>query len=124
MKLFMREHLPLIILHVVQLFLVLLVYWLDGYRNLHTGLYSIFLGIIALSAYLFYRYTTHQSLYKKLSAPMEALEDSIQGGGSAPLTVALDELLLSQYGHFQQQMQIRERTRTDHLAFMNQWVIR
>ncbi|RED54722.1 sensor histidine kinase [Cohnella lupini] len=122
MKLFMREHLPLILFHIFQLFIVLLVYWLDGYRNLHTGLYSVFLGIVVLSAYLVYRYSTHQSFYKKLSAPMDSLDDSIHGGGTAPLSAAFDELLRSQYDHFQQQLKIREKTRTDHLTFMNQWV--
>ncbi|BBH20158.1 sensor histidine kinase [Paenibacillus baekrokdamisoli] len=122
MKLFLREHMPLVILHIVQLFLVLLIYWLDGYRNMLTALYSVFLGLVMLSGYLIYRYVSHRSLYSKLSDPMETLDDSIHGGGYTPLSSAFDQLLQTQYRHYQQQLKIREKTRNDHLAFMNQWV--
>ncbi|MCD9021904.1 sensor histidine kinase [Cohnella silvisoli] len=122
MKLFFREHMPLVILHIVQLFLVLLIYWLDGYRNMLTALYSIFLGLVLLTGYLIYRYVSHQSLYRRLSDPMETLADSIQGGGYTPLSDAVNELLQTQYGHYQQQLRLGEKTRKDHLTFMNQWV--
>jgi len=122
MKLCLREHLPLIILHIIQLFIVLLIYWLDGYRNLPTALYSIFLGIVLLTGYLVYRYVTHRSLYRRLSAPLETLDESIQGGGYSPLPEAVDRLLQGQYGHYKQLLSIKEKTRNDHLAFMNQWV--
>ncbi|QJD82694.1 sensor histidine kinase [Cohnella herbarum] len=122
MKLFLREHLPLVFLHIIQLFIILLIYWLDGYRNLLTGLYSIFLGLVLLSGYLMYRYATHKSLYVKLSSPMETLDESIHGGGTAPLSEAVDVLLQAQYGHYQQQLKQAEKSRNDHLAFMNQWV--
>ncbi|QMV44719.1 sensor histidine kinase [Cohnella cholangitidis] len=122
MKLFAREHMPLVILHVVQLFLVLLVYWLDGYRNFLTGLYSIFLGLVLLTGYLIYRYYSHHSLYRRLTDPMETLDDSIQGGGYTPLSEAVDQLLQTQYGHYQHQLKVAEKSRNDHLNFMNQWV--
>ncbi|BBI33794.1 sensor histidine kinase [Cohnella abietis] len=122
MKLFIREHIPLIILHIVQMFLVLLIYWLDGYQNMLTALYSVFIGLVLLTGYLIYRYISHKSLYSKLTAPLETLDDSIQGGGSTPLSSAFDELLQAQYGHYRQLLTIREKTRNDHLAFMNQWV--
>ncbi|WP_256757618.1 HAMP domain-containing sensor histidine kinase [Cohnella sp. WQ 127256] len=122
MKLFLREHMPLVILHIVQLFLVLLIYWLDGYRNFHTALYSIFIGLVLLTGYLIYRYTSHLSLYRRLTDPLETLDDSIQGGGYTPLSEAVDHLLHTQYGHYQQQLKIQEKSRNDHLIFMNQWI--
>lgn len=122
MKLFFREHMPLVILHVVQLFVVLLIYWLDGYHNLMTALYSVFLGLIFLTGYLVYRYVSHQSLYRRLTDPLETLDDSIQGGGYSPLSEAFDHLLQVQYRHYQQQLKLTEKTRNDHLTFINQWV--
>jgi OmpR family two-component system sensor histidine kinase YxdK len=122
MRLFLREHSPLILIHIVQLFLVLMIYWLDGYRNVLTALYSVFLGLIILTGYLIYRYITHQSLYKRLTDPLETLDESIQGGGYSPLSEALDDLLQVQYQHYLQQLKLGEKTRNDHLTFINQWV--
>ncbi|MFC4306563.1 sensor histidine kinase [Cohnella boryungensis] len=122
MKLFLREHLPLFLLSVVQLFAVLLVYWLDGYRNLLTGLYSVFLGILCLGGYLLYRYYSHQSLYQRLSEPLKTLDDSLQEVERTPLSAAVSHLLQSQYGHYQSQLKAAEKSRNDHLAFINQWV--
>lgn len=122
MKLFLRDHLPLVVLEIVQLFVVLLVYWLDGYRDLWTGLYSVFLGIVFVGAYLVYRFYTHRSLYLRLSEPLESLDDSLRGGDSAPLPAALDRLLETQYAHYQTKLKAAEKSRNDHLTFMNQWV--
>jgi len=122
MRLFLREHSSLILLQIAQFFLVLLIYWLDGYRHLLTGLYSVFVGLVFLTGYLLYRYSTHKSLYRRLSEPMETLDDSIQGLDAAPLTEAIDSLLQTQYGHYQRQIKLAEKSRNDHLAFMNQWV--
>ncbi|PZD97622.1 sensor histidine kinase [Paenibacillus sambharensis] len=123
MKLFFREHLPLFALQVVQLFMVLLVYWLDGYRNLPTALYSVFIGLIILSGYLAYRYVTHRRLYRRLTEPLETLDESSRlDAGYAPLARAVDELLQTQYRHYQHKLNVRERQRNDHLTFMNQWV--
>ncbi|WP_239614606.1 sensor histidine kinase [Cohnella mopanensis] len=122
MKLFLREHLPLVVLHIVQLCLVLLIYWLDGYRNFLTGLYAIFIGTVVLIGYLLYRYFSHHSLYKRLTDPLETLDDSIHGVGYTPLSEAFEQMIQTQYGHYQQQLKMAEKARKDHLHFMNQWV--
>ncbi|GIP32208.1 HAMP domain-containing sensor histidine kinase [Paenibacillus sp. J2TS4] len=122
MKLFVREHLPLIGFTIVQLFIVLLVYWFDGYSDLPTALYAVFLGICLLIAYLAYRYWSHRKLYERLSSPQASLKESIQHADAAPLSRALNELLQSQYSHYQKQLKSWERKQQNHLTFMNQWV--
>ncbi|MFC4597831.1 sensor histidine kinase [Cohnella hongkongensis] len=122
MRLFIREHLPLILMQIAQLFLVLLIYWLDGYRHFLTGLYAVFIGLVFLAGYLIYRYVSHRSLYRALSEPTASLDDSIHGLGTAPLAEAADGLLQAQYRHFQQQIKAAEKSRKDHLIFINQWV--
>jgi signal transduction histidine kinase len=122
MKLFIREHLPLILIQTVQLFLVLLVYWLDGYRNVPTALYSVFIGLTLLAGYLIYRYAGYRLFYRKLSGSMKDLDESLQPSGGAPLPKALDELLQSQYRLYRQRLDEWESRRRAHLTFMNQWV--
>lgn len=48
MKLFLRDHLPLICFTVLQLTAIFLVYWFDGYHHVATALYAMFLGICFL----------------------------------------------------------------------------
>jgi|HigsolmetaAR203D_1030402.scaffolds.fasta_scaffold00490_25 signal transduction histidine kinase len=122
MKLFIREHIPLILIQIIQLFLVLLVYWLDGYRNLPTALYSTFIGLLLLTAYLVYRYVSHRRFYRRLSGSLATLDESLQTSGQSPLARALDDLLNSQYRHYKEQLKIWETKRRDHITFMNQWV--
>ncbi|WP_028596773.1 sensor histidine kinase [Paenibacillus assamensis] len=121
MKLFIREHVPLIGFTLIQLCLVLLVVWFDGYQQIGTALYAMFLGLFVLLGYLIYRYVTHRKLYERLSRPLASIHD---GGITAdtPLGHAIDSLLEKQYGYYQQQLKTWERKQQEHLTFMNQWV--
>lgn len=122
MRLFLREQFPLVCFTVIQLFVVLLVYWFDGYNDLWTALYAIFLGIVLLFGYLAFRYITHRKMYDRLTKPIQGLDESIQELGAAPLPAQLNELLHAQYKFYQQQLKKWERKQQDHLTFMNQWV--
>ncbi|PGS77499.1 hypothetical protein COC69_19750 [Bacillus cereus] len=122
MKLFLREHIPLLVYSIIQLFVTFSVYWLDGYDNLLTALYSVFLGICLLIGYLTYRYFSHRMLYNKLSTPSKTLHESIQEMDSTPFSVAIQEVLETQYNYYQQQLKIWEYKQKEHLTFLNQWV--
>ena len=122
MKLFLREHVPLIGFSIIQLFVTLSVYWLDVYDNLLTALYSVFLGICLLIGYLTYRYVSHRRLYNKLSTPSNTLHESIQEMDSTPFSVAIQEVLGTQYNYYQQQLKTWEYKQKEHLTFLNQWV--
>ncbi|MGE5704025.1 MAG: sensor histidine kinase [Clostridia bacterium] len=122
MRLFWREHIPLIGITTIILFVVLMIYWLDGYRNVPTALYSVFIGYFLLSGYLLYRYATHKSFYQRLSKPMEIWTERNRRKETAPLPTALFELLDSQHDRYQAQIHAYERKQREHVMFMNQWV--
>lgn len=122
MNLFLREHIPFICFSIIQLFVVLTVYWLDGYNHLSTALYSVFLGGCFLIAFLLYRYFSHRRFYNKLSNPSETLEDSLEELDSTPLSVALQRVLKTQYSQYHQQLKAWEYKQKEHLTFINQWV--
>ena len=121
MRLFLREHIPLIGITIVQMFLVLLVYWLDGYTHMTTALYAMFLGLLVTGAYLVYRYISHRDFYRYLSdpelVPMEKLRTS-----ETPLPRALNEVLLRQHRYYKRQLNTWEYQHQQHQTFMNQWV--
>ena len=121
-KLFIREHIPLLCFTIFQFIAIFLVYWFDGYRHMTTAHYAMFLGLCFLLAYLLYRYFTHKSFYERLANPMQSLDESVQKSDFAVLSTALHELLEVQYRHYQNQLQVQERKNEEHLTFMNQWI--
>ncbi|HHQ2481168.1 TPA: sensor histidine kinase [Bacillus cereus] len=122
MKLFLREHIPLIIYIILQLFIVLFIYWIDGYDDLLTMLYVFFIGIVLLMGFLIYRYFSQHSLYKMLTNPPKNWHDIIQRSDPTPLSNAMNNVLKTQYHHYQGQLKTWERKQKEHLTFMNQWV--
>jgi OmpR family two-component system sensor histidine kinase YxdK len=122
MRLFVRDQLPVIGYAIIQLGIVLLVFWLDGYKHLLTALYAAFLSLSLLSVYLAFRYFSHRALYARLSNPLASLKEFVHKRESAPLPSALDQLMDTQYRHYQNQLKSWERKQQEHITFMNQWV--
>lgn len=122
MKLFLKEHLLLIVIQIVQFSAVMCIYWLDGYRHTGPALYSIMLGLFLLSGYLGYQYYSRRQYYRRLQEPLRSLDESIQRLDQAPVAEALERLLRQQYRHYQQQLAAIQQQQQEHLTFMNQWV--
>lgn len=122
MKLFFREHAVLIAIQIVQFFVVLAIYWLDGYRHLLPAFYAIFLGLFFLASYLAYHYLSRRKFYKRLTNELCSLDDSFQTTESSPISQALNHLLKDQYKHYQTRIKELESKQEEHLKFMDQWV--
>src|SRR5699024_8456991 len=75
--LFIRGHILLIIVQFAQFWLVVLVCWLGGFRDGKLAIYSGFLGMMLLLAYLTYQYSTRRSCCKRLSKPLEAMDEAL-----------------------------------------------
>ncbi|MDP1421801.1 HAMP domain-containing histidine kinase [Peribacillus simplex] len=122
MKLFFKEHALLIAVQMIQFFLILGIYWLDGYRNLLPALYAIFLGLFFLTGYLAYHYFSRRRFYLRLTNSLESLDDSFQTTEHSPISEALDHLLKDQYKLYQTKIKALESKQDEHLTFMDQWV--
>src|SRR5687768_5118364 len=122
MKLFLKEHGLLIVVQFVQFFVVLGIYWLDGFRNLLLAFYSIFLGLFFLTIYLMYHFVSRRKFYKRLMAPLGSLDESLQSTEAAPISQALDHLLKDQYKLYQTRVKELESKQEQHLKFMDTWV--
>ncbi|MDA7025148.1 sensor histidine kinase [Bacillus sp. CLL-7-23] len=122
MKLFLKEHYFLIAIQTLQFFVMLLVYWLDGYQNMRPALYAVFLGFFFLGGYLVYHYCTRRKFYQRLSQPIATLDESVQKIEQAPISEALEQLLKSQYKHYRHELKALELGQKEQLTFMEQWV--
>lgn len=123
MKLFLREHLPLMLFFSVQMLLVPLLYWLTGEgRPFTVVLYGVLLSSVVLLAYLVYRYLSHRTMYQELSSQELSEEFSNPPLGDAPLPEAIHERI-SHYERLYREQLHRHQSGTDqHLAFVNRWV--
>ena len=125
MKLFLREHVPLMLFSLVQMLLVPLLYALSGERrSLGVMLYGVLLGVAALVLYLGYRYISQRAMYKELSAAERA-------GGESLAMPSLGETALAEAVHtyyerlersFGEQLHASESRMEQHLVFVNRWV--
>lgn len=122
MKLFLREHFLLIFIQLIQFTLLFFIYWLDGYHRPKPALYGIFLGFFILGSYLFYQYYSRRQFYRRLSEPLESLDESFQETEQTPVSEALETLLKEQYKHYQTQIKKLESAQEEHLKFMDHWV--
>jgi two-component system, OmpR family, sensor histidine kinase YxdK len=122
MKIFIKEHMGLIMVQVFQFIVIISILWLGGYREINTALYAFFLGIFFLGCYLCYQYYSRLTLYRRLSKPLESLDDSFQSTERSPLSAAVGTLLRNQYKLYQDQISTLELQQEEHLKFMDQWV--
>jgi len=123
MKLFWKEHVPLLLFYSVQVALVPLLYWLAGEgRPFAIVLYGFLLSTVVLTLYLIYRYYQHRELYRRLEEPHAAQEELLQPMDEAPLSDAVHQLLRSYDRHFKDQLQQQQSGNEQHLVFMNRWV--
>ncbi|WP_138419711.1 sensor histidine kinase [Aquibacillus sediminis] len=122
MKLFLREHLLLIVIQVIQCVTIPILFWLDGYRGIGVSIYAIFLSLLLLTAFLIYKYSTRKNFYQRLQKPIETQEESLEITERAPVSEALNQLLSSQYRSYQEELQKAEDRQDEHLLFMDRWV--
>lgn len=122
MKLFLREHALLVVVQFLQVGIIFSIYWLDGYHNLMTALYAVFLAFFILGGYLVYQFLSRKHYYLRLSQPLESLDASLQQIEQSPVSEALQKLLHTQYRHYQQQLYTLKKQQEEHLTFMDQWV--
>jgi two-component system, OmpR family, sensor histidine kinase YxdK len=122
LRLFLKEHLLLLAVQAFQLLVFLLIFWLDGYRDVKLFFYTAFLSFFILAVYLIYYYFSRRKLYHRLSTSLESLDDSFQKTDLAPISAAFDRLLKEQYKLYQNQMKMVEEQQEEHRKFMDQWV--
>ncbi|RRJ66277.1 sensor histidine kinase [Paenibacillus oralis] len=122
MRLFIREQRPLIVVYVLQLIVITLVYWLDGYRHLTISLYAALLSTCLLAAYLVFRYLTNRTFYRRLEEPRGAIRGFGEVEPGSPLSDSLQQLLKTQYRFYLAEISEQQSKIDGHLHFINQWV--
>lgn len=122
MRLFFREHILLIAVQFVQFGMVIGMFWLAGYRDVQLAFYSLFLAMFFLICYLVYRYISRREYYQRLEKPIQNFDESNQSLGDAPISIALQKVLVSQYKIYASEREVLKKEQADHHAFLDRWI--
>src|SRR5699024_12759310 len=88
------------------------------------AIYSGFLGMMLLLAYLTYQYLSRRTFYKRLSKPLEAMDEALVRENHTPIYNALHQLLKSYYTLYQNDLWKRSDKQEEQLIFIDIWVIK
>jgi signal transduction histidine kinase len=117
MKLFLKDHRPLLLFYLLQMILIPVLYWVTGeFRPISIVLYGMALSFAVLILYLGYRYIQHHKLYTRLSGPGGAPGEELIPLDDAPLPEAVAEMLQHNHRYY------HTRRMDQHIDFINRWV--
>lgn len=122
MKLFVKEHIGLIILQCVQLALLSLILYLSDFRDVLILLYCVLISLFLLVGYLIFNYYQRRRMYKKLSIQSSDLQQLLESTDTTPIGEAFDQLTRSQYRLFMRHLKEAEDDQEKHLKFIDRWV--
>jgi len=120
--LFLREHVSIIVFEVFLVGFILVLYWLDGFRDMNTAIYSILITLMLTGTFLAARYIIRKRYYEKILQVPKVMEDALQSTGKTAEQVQSEAYLHELYRIYQLEAQELYATQNRHLQFMNQWV--
>ncbi|MCY7970471.1 sensor histidine kinase [Bacillus spizizenii] len=120
MKLFLRTHVLLIWLFLIQGIFVFTYYWFAGQRSLAHLFYILGVQLLLLAAYLVYRWYQHRGVYQWLSSHQEDAE--VPDLGSSLFCSELYEKQMELNRLHNQKLHETEAKLEARVTYMNQWV--
>lgn len=122
LKLFIKEHITFILFQIVVVLFIMSLYFLDGFRNIDTAIYSISISFIFIVSFLALRYYIRQSYYKKITQLPNSMEDALQRNGKSPEHLQTEAYLQELYRAYQHEVQALYAAQSRQEKFLNQWI--
>lgn len=122
LKLFVREYMSFIIFQLVLMFFILVIFALDGFRNVDTAIYTISISLVLLGSFLIVRYLLRQKYLAQITQMPTTMEDALQKNARTPEHKMNEFYLNELYKVYQYEVQALYARQNRHEKFMNQWV--
>lgn len=97
-------------------------YWLDGFRNVDTAIYSIVISSILTITFLGGLFLRKYAFYKKILSVPKKMEVVLQKEAQSPEIEQIQLYLQHIYRLYQKEVQLLYARQNRHLEFMNSWV--
>ena len=120
--LFLKDHVSFLIFQGILILFMMLIYWLDGFRNFNTGVYTISMSMLLTGGYLLGKFIMRRSFYDAITRKPEKMEDALIRHAQGPEHKKITEFTRELYKLYQNEVQMLYATQHRQLHFMNQWV--
>ena len=120
LKLFIKEHLSYVIFQVLIVLFILMLYWLEGFRNIETAVYSIVMSIILTLSFLTIRYMLRRRYLQKIAELPKRMDDALQKNAKTPEYYKTEEYIHELYKLYQYEVQALYARQTRQYKFTNQ----
>ena len=122
LKLFITEHLSYVIFQVLVVLFILTLYWLEGFRNVETAVYSLVMSIILIFSFLTIRYMLRRRYLKKIVELPKRMDDALQKNAKTAEHYKTEEYIHELYKLYQYEVQALYARQTRQYKFTNQWI--
>ncbi|WP_373898025.1 sensor histidine kinase [Haloimpatiens sp. FM7315] len=123
MKIFLREHLGMILLYILNfgvLFTIFSVF--NGFSDMRNVFYFMFLSLFLLIVYLSINYLNNRKMYKALRKKPENFDEVLGSFGTSEFGKDLNKFVDNLYGLYQYKVHLYIKKQNEHLNFINQWI--
>lgn len=121
-RLFLKDHLSFIFFQIGLVLFLLLLFWLDGFRNYSTAIYSIIISVLLTIGYLSGKYTIRRFFYKSIVRKPTKMEDALLRHTQGPEHIRTAAYTRALYKIYQHEVQTLYSSQSRQLEFMNHWV--
>jgi len=121
-KLFLRDYASFIVFQFLLVGFIMVLYWLDGFRNVDTAIYSFCISLVLLASFLIIRYLMRQRYLIKISQLPKTMEDVLQKNAKTPEAKQAEKYMHELYRLYKHELQSLYAGQKRHDQFMNQWV--
>ena len=121
-KLFIKEHLSYVVFQVALTAFLLVLFWLDGFRNVNTAIYAIAISVLLITSFLVVRYMLRRRYLAKIIELPTTMEDALQKNSKTSEYAITERYLSELYKIYQHEVQSLYATQSRQYKFMNQWV--
>ena len=122
LKLFIREHLFYFIFQIIIVLFTLSLYWLEGFRDFDTAIYSIIMSVILITTFLTIRYMLRRRYLKKIMKLPKRMDDALQKNAKTPEYAQTEKYIHELYKLYQHEVQALYAIQTRQYKFTNQWI--
>jgi len=101
---------------------MILLFWLDGFRNYYTAIYAIIISILLTIGFLGAKFVIRRSFYSRISVQPKKMEDALIRHTQGPEHIATAAYTRTLYKLYQNEVQTLYTSQNRQLQFVNQWV--
>jgi len=119
---FIKEHITYVIFQVLVVIFILSLYWLEGFRNIDTAIYSFIMSLLLITSFLIVRYMLRRRYLMKITHLPKTMDDALQKDAKTIEYFETERYIQELYRLYQHEVQVLYARQTRQYKFMNQWI--